>query len=112
VASGARGVAVNVLAIYAAFLRAFFPRAGWLSPWAWPLVVLGIGLFVGAYSLAHVIRRRRFNRRNFAGVEQFRSYGHKLVTEFQEFGIALIGALLMLASFFVFGAALVGFAFR
>jgi hypothetical protein len=93
-------------------LRALFPSDAWLASWAWPLLVLSVVLLALAYFLEHVLRRRRFYRRNIAGVEEFRSYRHVVVTGLQETGIVLMGAAIMLASFFSFGASIIGFAYQ
>lgn len=68
----------------------------------WALVFLAAGFF-----LRFQINKRQFNRRNVAGIEEFKSYGSAYTTQMAEkvgrlVGIFLmvIGVLLLLSFFF------------
>lgn len=56
-------------------------------------LILGIVLLIGGISLWYLINRRRFNRRNFAGLEEFSSYEKSWFVTFLE----RIGKLVALA---------------
>jgi len=64
-------------------------------------------LATGGYFLRFQINKRQFNRRNAAGVEEFKSYGNAYATQLMEkFGryvgvfLIVIGVLFALAFFF------------
>jgi LPXTG-motif cell wall-anchored protein len=69
------------------------------------MLKLFLGLIILALGIAGVfyVRRRKFYRRNMAGIEEFKSYGSAVGTQFLEsligavsFFVILIGALFML----------------
>jgi hypothetical protein len=49
-----------------------------MAPWILPLGLLGIVATPAGIATLMWAGRRRFNRRNFAGVEQFAGYGDSL----------------------------------
>lgn len=56
------------------------------------IILVGIGL-----ALRYWMNRRHFNRNNYAGVQTFRSYEHKVVVGPVERLIKFLGLLLLLA---------------
>lgn len=70
-----------------------------LGPWTAPAAILGVIALVSGLALAAWVGRRRFNRRNFAGVEQFDSFSHAVGSQFLEGLVGMIGALMAFAGF-------------
>jgi len=58
------------------------------------LILLGAGIWVWMF-----VGRRRFMRRNIAGIEEFNGYGGMLVTRFAEKGLRVFAVLLVLGGF-------------
>jgi hypothetical protein len=59
-------------------------------------VILLIGLI-----LNYKINKRRFNRRNAAGVEQFHSYRHSLLSRWIEKVLSIVAYILILAGIII-----------
>jgi hypothetical protein len=71
-------------------------------------IVWGILFLVGGFFLRFQINKRQFNRRNAAGVEEFKSYGNAYTIQIMEkigrwVGLFLIVIGLMFAISFLFG---------
>lgn len=64
-------------------------------------VIASVIFIVGA-SLRYWVNRRRFNRRNFSGIETFKSYEHKTGVRFMDQLFKLIAWLLMLGGAILF----------
>ncbi|MBP5789533.1 MAG: hypothetical protein J6W29_04790 [Neisseriaceae bacterium] len=67
-----------------------------------------IGLIMIIIGVAGIlfVQRRKFYRRNVAGVEEFNSFGHSIITgsieaiiHFASFFLAIIGVIVVLVSF-------------
>jgi hypothetical protein len=72
------------------------------------MTIFGILLAVLGYALQYLMNRRAFNRRNAAGVEEFKSYEAAAGTRFLEGAGRKVGSLLViigliLAAFGFFG---------
>lgn len=64
----------------------------------WPIwKYLGIALLIIGAMLKYWVSRKRFYRRNAAGVEQFRRFSHKVAGQFFERIVVLISILTILA---------------
>jgi hypothetical protein len=70
------------------------------------VLVLAIIFLLGGIVLRFQINKRRFNRRNAAGVEEFKSYGRAYTTQMAEkvgrllsLALIVIGVLLLLSYF-------------
>jgi len=61
-----------------------------------PIII--ISLSIGFYLLINV-NRKRFNRTNVAGIEQFKSYGNSIITRFVEWFLESLAALFLLIGF-------------
>ena len=70
------------------------------------LLLLAIPLALASIAGTYIVGRRRFDRCNQTGIEQFHSYGNKLATKGFE-GLAMVASRLGLVLAFVF---IVGFA--
>lgn len=70
-----------------------------LGPWIVPAAIAGFLMLVVGFVLAFWIGKRRFGRRNFAGVEEFSSFGHAIGSQLAEGVVGLVGALLVFAGF-------------
>ncbi len=76
-----------------------------LQPWILPLAGIGIVLTPLGIALVAWSGRRRFSRRNFAGVEEFSSYGHSVGSRIIEGLVDRLGAVVLLFGLLaVFGA--------
>ncbi|XHR94264.1 hypothetical protein ACFJIV_28920 [Mucilaginibacter sp. UC70_90] len=58
------------------------------------VLIIGLLLFGSGNGLLYWIRRRIFNRSNYAGLEVFANFEHKTVTRFSEKVIRMIGRIL------------------
>jgi len=58
---------------------------------------MGCALLLLGVLLRYWISRRRFYRRNAAGVEQFRRFSHKVTSQFFERIVAFISILMILS---------------
>lgn len=65
------------------------------------LLIMGIFFFVGGMALRYWINRRKFNRRNVAGLEGYSSYEKATATRFLE-GIGKLIAYLSIAAGLLF----------
>ena len=61
------------------------------------MTIFGIVLAVLGYALRYFMNRRAFNRRNAAGVEEFRSFEAATGTRFLEGAGRKLGTLLLVA---------------
>lgn len=59
------------------------------------ILILGLGL-------RYLVNRRKFNRRNFSGVEAFKSYEHKTSARFIDQLLKLLAWLLILGGAILF----------
>ncbi|SIN77265.1 hypothetical protein [Chitinophaga niabensis] len=66
------------------------------------VLILGVICIIASWLLRHLVKRRRFNRRNGAGVQQFSTYEQKYIKQKSEVLISLLSLLL-----FVGGAYLI-----
>jgi membrane protein implicated in regulation of membrane protease activity len=57
------------------------------------LIGWGLAVWVPASIVSYMINRRRFMRRNPAGIEEFESYGNFVVTHWLETGFMLLARL-------------------
>jgi hypothetical protein len=57
------------------------------------LIGWGLAVWVPAGIVSYMINRRRFMRRNPAGIEEFESYGNFVVTHWLETGFMLLARL-------------------
>jgi hypothetical protein len=57
------------------------------------LIGWGLAVWVPASIVSYMINRRRFMRRNPAGIEEFESYGNFVVTHWVETGFMLLARL-------------------
>jgi hypothetical protein len=57
--------------------------------------ISGTAIFLGAFLLRHIIKRRMFYRRNAQGLQRFRSYSRSVIIPFFERIIILTSLLLM-----------------
>jgi hypothetical protein len=64
--------------------------------------ILAIVIFIIGAALRYLMNRRRFNRRNFTGAEEFKNYEHKTGTEVVEKVIKIIAWLLMIGGAFLY----------
>jgi len=64
------------------------------------LIGWGLAVWVPASVVSYVINRRRFMRRNPAGIEEFESYGNFVVTHWVETGFMLLSRLAKLGGGF------------
>ncbi|MBN1461649.1 MAG: hypothetical protein JXA57_19125 [Armatimonadetes bacterium] len=71
-----------------------------MQPWLAPLTGLAILLIPAGLALLIWANRRRFKRRNFAGVEQFSSYGQSVGSRILEGLVDRIGVLLFASGLF------------
>lgn len=71
-----------------------------LQPWLVPLAGLAILLIPAGLVLMVWTSRRRFNRRNFAGVEEFSSYGQSVGSRLVEGLVDRVGILLFAIGLF------------
>lgn len=60
---------------------------------------LGVAFLVAGIVAWFFVGRRRFNRRNANGLEQFNGYASMLVTRLAEKGLRILAVLLVLAGF-------------
>lgn len=102
---------MEVVGYLGLILRMFLPGGPWMANWIWPFLVIALLSFIAAWVLVHVIRRRRFYRRNSAGVEGFANYGHKMRSDAYEFMLTLIATALMIGSLVAVAASLVGYSY-
>jgi hypothetical protein len=70
-------------------------------------IIWAIIFIAGGFYLRFQINKRRFNRRNMAGVEEFKSYGNAYTTQMMEklgryvgFFLILIGIFMAISFFF------------
>ncbi len=64
-----------------------------MAPWVLPLGLTALLLGPSGIALMAWAGRRRFNRRNFAGIEEFSGYGDALGSRMIEGFISLMGRL-------------------
>lgn len=73
----------------------------------WVLTILGGIVFFAGIGLRHLIKRRKFYRRNASGLEQFSSYSKNVFIPFLEKVFNLIATILIIAGgLFFFGGIL------
>lgn len=66
------------------------------------IYVIASFIFIAGVALRYWVNRRRFNRRNFSGLETFKSYEHKTGTRFMEQLFKIIAWLLILGGAILF----------
>ncbi|TDO19386.1 molybdenum ABC transporter permease [Pedobacter duraquae] len=71
------------------------------------MIILGILFIIGGFLLRFQINKRQFNRRNSAGVEEFKSYGNAYTVQILEkigrivgLFLIIIGIIMTLTFFF------------
>jgi len=64
-------------------------------------IIWAIIFIVGGFYLRFQINKRQFNRRNMAGVEEFKSYGNAYTTQMIEKVGRFVGAFLIIIGIFM-----------
>jgi len=64
-------------------------------------IILAILFIAGGFYLRFQINKRQFNRRNLAGVEEFKSYGNAYATQLIEKVGRYVGAFLIIIGIFL-----------
>jgi hypothetical protein len=82
-----------------------------LLPWLWPAIALAVASLTLGLILAAFVGRRRFARRNFAGIEEFGSYGEAVGHRLVEALAGLLASVLLAVGLLAFALALGGFIF-
>jgi len=82
-----------------------------MANWIRPFLLIALLCLVAAWAIVHVIRRRRFYRRNAAGVEEYGGYGQKVRSDAYEFALTLIATALMIGGLVAVVASLVGYSY-
>lgn len=58
-------------------------------------VIVSVMMVVSGFGLRYWMRRRAFNRRNLAAVEEFKSFEHAEASRYLEGAVKFVGALMM-----------------
>jgi hypothetical protein len=65
------------------------------------MIILGILFIIGGFLLRFQINKRQFNRRNSAGVEEFKSYGNAYTIKIMEKVGRLAGFFFIIVGIFM-----------
>lgn len=79
-----------------------------MAPWLLPLALVGLAGTPAGIVLMMWTGGRRFGRRNFAGVQEFDSFGSSVLLGLGEGLVSLLGRLLLVVGLFALFAAAYG----